>query len=112
MASPRASVTVVTGTIPGREVLLGECIASVFAQSREVEGHVIYAQSCTEGLWPPHHCALQQNVALAAVETEFCMRLADDDKLSGPQNQGHREVPLVFCGSGTRPPSYVSTAPS
>ena len=77
----RASVTVVTGTIPGREQLLGECIASVFAQTREAEGHIIFAQSCTEGLWPPHHCALQQNVALAAVETEFCMRLADDDKL-------------------------------
>ena len=29
--------------------------------------------------------------------------LADDDKLLGPQNQGHREVPLVFCGSGMAP---------
>ena len=77
----RSPVTVVTGTIPGREQLLGECIASVFAQTHEVEGHVIYAQSCTEGLWPPHHVALQQNVALAAVETTWTMRLADDDKL-------------------------------
>ena len=77
----RAPVTVVTATIPGREELLGECIASVYAQTREVEEHLVMAQSCTEGLWPPHHVAIQQNALLDAVKSTFTLRLADDDKL-------------------------------
>lgn len=77
----RAPVTVVTATIPGREALLGLTLASVYAQTVEVEAHLIMAQSCTEGLVPPQHVALQQNALLASVRSAFTMRLADDDQL-------------------------------
>jgi hypothetical protein len=77
----RAPVTVVTATIPGREELLGECLKSVYAQTVEVEEHLVMAQSCTEGLVPPQHVAIQQNVLLDKVKSTFCMRLADDDRL-------------------------------
>src|SRR5208283_202899 len=39
------------------------------------------AQSCTEGIFAPIHGAAQQNHILAAVQSEFAMRLADDDQL-------------------------------
>ena len=77
----RAPVTVVTATIPGREVLLMECLESVYRQSVEVEAHLVLAQSCTEGLPSPVHCAKMQNALLASVTTEWTMRLADDDLL-------------------------------
>ncbi|MGA3220554.1 MAG: hypothetical protein ABSE77_15970 [Acidimicrobiales bacterium] len=77
----RAPVTVVTATIPGREVLLTECVQSVYTQTVEVEAHLVLAQSCTEGLPGPVHCAKMQNALLWAVATEWTMRLADDDLL-------------------------------
>jgi hypothetical protein len=77
----RAPVTVLTATIPGREVLLHEAIESVYGQTVEVEAHLIMAQSTTEGLPSPQHCALQQNALLASVTTEWTLRLADDDLL-------------------------------
>jgi hypothetical protein len=77
----RAPVTVVTATIPGREKLLGECLASVFAQTIEVQAHLINAQSTTEGFYGPSHCAIQQNLLLESVQTPWMMRLADDDML-------------------------------
>ena len=78
---PRASVTVVTATIPEREYLLAEVLRSVYSQTVEVAAHLVMAQSCTDGLPPPVHCAIQQNQLLAAVGTEWTMRLADDDRL-------------------------------
>ena len=77
----RAPVTVITATIPGREVLLMECLESVYRQTVEVEAHLVLAQSCTEGLPSPVHCAKMQNALLASVGTEWTMRLADDDLL-------------------------------
>jgi len=77
----RAPITVVTATIPGREELLGKTLASVYAQTVEVEAHLVMAQSCTEGLVPPVHVALQQNHLLDSVKSAFTMRLADDDQL-------------------------------
>src|ERR1017187_9815448 len=77
----RAPITVVTATIPGREALLGLNLASVYEQTREVEGHLVIAQSCSEGLRPQVHVARQQNLLLDSVWTEFTMRLADDDRL-------------------------------
>jgi cellulose synthase/poly-beta-1,6-N-acetylglucosamine synthase-like glycosyltransferase len=77
----RAPITVVTASIPGREQLLGTTLASVYAQTVEVEAHLVMAQSCTEHLVPPHHVAIQQNWLLPAVRSEFTMRLADDDQL-------------------------------
>lgn len=77
----RAPITVLTPTIPGRSVLLTECVDSVYAQTTEVEAHLVLAQSCTEGLPSPVHCAQMQNKLLAAVDTEWTMRLADDDLL-------------------------------
>jgi hypothetical protein len=77
----RAPVTVLTATIPGREVLLLECLESVYRQTVEVEAHLVLAQSCTEGLPSPVHCAKMQNALLASVATEWTMRLADDDLL-------------------------------
>jgi hypothetical protein len=81
MDAVRAPVTVVTATIPGRETLLGLTLASVYVQTVEVECHLVMAQSITEGLVPPVHCAAQQNALLASVTSAFTMRLADDDRL-------------------------------
>ena len=77
----RAPITVLTATIPGRSVLLTECVDSVYAQTTEVEAHLVLAQSCTEGLPSPVHCAQMQNTLLNVVNTEWTMRLADDDLL-------------------------------
>ena len=79
--SARAPITVLTPTIPGREVLLAECVASVTAQTVEVANHLICSQSCSENLPSPVHCARMQNALLPAVRTEWTMRLADDDLL-------------------------------
>ena len=81
MPLPRADLTVLTATIPGREHLLAEALKSVYAQTLEVECHLVMAQSCSEGLQPTLHVGLQQNLLLRAVETEWVMRLADDDQL-------------------------------
>jgi hypothetical protein len=77
----RAPITVVTASIPGREKSLSDTIASVYAQTVEVESHLVIAQSCSEKLPSTLHCARQQNALLPAVSTEWTMRLADDDQL-------------------------------
>jgi len=77
----RASVTVLTATIPGREELLASCLKSVYSQTVEVQSHLVMAQSISDGLPGPQHCAIQQTALLSAVDTTFCMRLADDDQL-------------------------------
>jgi hypothetical protein len=74
----RASLTIITATIPGREESLGRTIASVFNQTVEVEAHLIMAQSITEGLPQPLHAAKQQNWPLPSVRSEWVARLADD----------------------------------
>lgn len=77
----RAPVTVLTATIPGREEMLSRCVESVYMQTHEVAAHLVMAQSCTEGLLPQTHVALQLNSLLAAVSTDFVMRLDDDNTL-------------------------------
>lgn len=105
----RAPVTVVTATIPGREELLGKCLASVYAQTREVEAHLVMAQSCSEGLTPPIHVAIQQNQLLRAVQTTWTMRLADDDQVLPHHVErllevaSHADVIYSFDASGDRP---------
>ena len=70
-----------TASIPGRETLLAETLKSVYNQTLEVECHLVMAQSITEKVQPTLHVSQQQNVLLRAVETEWTMRLADDDQL-------------------------------
>lgn len=106
----RAPVTVITPTIPGREVLLMECLESVYRQSVEVKAHLVFAQSCTEELPSPVHCALMQNRLLWSVTTEWTMRLADDDLLLPehiatlmPYFDEAADVIYTWDASGNRP---------
>jgi glycosyltransferase involved in cell wall biosynthesis len=76
-----ADVTVITPTIPGREQELARCLDSVYWQSTPPVAHVVIAkQRATD---EPRQVALAraQNQALRAVETEWVLRLADDDWL-------------------------------
>ena len=75
------SLTVLTPTIPGREDLLKACLRSVYEQRLPVEAHLVMAQPPIPGMSPQLHCARQQTQLLAAVQTDWCMRLADDDSL-------------------------------
>ena len=77
----RTDLTVITATIPGREVSLGQTLESVYQQNPEVEAHLVMAQSITDGLAQPHHASIMQNYLLPAVRTTWVMRLADDDRL-------------------------------
>jgi hypothetical protein len=89
-------------------VLLTECVDSVYAQTTEVEAHLVLAQSCTEGLPSPVHCAQMQNKLLAAVDTEWTMRLADDDLLL----PHHVETLLPYLSRPPRwPTEYEGTPP-
>ncbi len=106
---PPLSITVVTATIPGREELLGKCIASVYAQTRRLEAHLVMAQHTNPEMAGPQHCAVQQQWLLPAVTTDFTMRLADDDRLL--PNYGEAVAPYLdkadviysWDASGSRP---------
>lgn len=88
-------MTVVTASIPGREELLAKCVRSVYAQTKPVECHLVMAQPPQPGIVSVAHCARQQNLLLQAVETEWTMRLADDDRLL----PGHVEALLPWLSS-------------
>ena len=71
-------LTVLTPTIPGRESLLAECIASVFAQNLPVEAHYVAARR-RDGSVVQVHTAKQRNSVLTAATTEWVCALDDDD---------------------------------
>jgi hypothetical protein len=70
-------VTAITPTIPGREAMLAEAVASVNAQTVPVHSHLIRCQR-PFGRGIVHVCH-QFNALLAAVETEWFATLGDDD---------------------------------
>ena len=71
------NLTVLTPSIPGREHMLAECVASVNAQTTPATAHLIRC-SRPHGL-APLHLASQLNALLAAVQTDWVAVLADDD---------------------------------
>lgn len=73
--SERLSVAVVVATIPGREALLAEALASVAAQHRAPDQVVVEADPGRTG------AAATRNRALARVECDLVAWLDDDDVL-------------------------------
>jgi hypothetical protein len=74
-----APVTVLTVTIPGRETaMLGENIASVYAQTLPVTRQLICAHLCTDGPAMVQYVQAK-NLLLRAVQTEWVAVLNDDD---------------------------------
>lgn len=71
----RLSVAVVVATIPGREALLEEALASIAAQHRAPEQVVVEADPRRTG------AAATRNRALARVDTDLVAWLDDDDLL-------------------------------
>lgn len=66
-------ITVITATIPGREDMLAECVASVEAQTLPAKKHIIYRDSSRRGIrWA-------MNVLWPQVKTPWMQWLADDD---------------------------------
>ena len=68
-------VTFITGTIPGREHLLAEAVASVKAQTVTPADHLIAVDYQLRGGWRP------RNILAFAVETKWTHVLDDDDVL-------------------------------
>lgn len=83
-------VTVITPTIPPRTALLSEAIASVAAQSRPADEHMIYVDNKAEGQ------VAMRNRMLPAVTTEWFAFLDDDDRLL----PNHLEA-LIACAEET-----------
>lgn len=104
-----APITVITATIPGREELLGRCLASVYNQNVPVVMQLVCAQPPIESMPAPVHCALMQNSLLPAVTSEWVMRLADDDRLLPFHTQtvlpylDDADVVYTFDAGGSRP---------
>ena len=73
-----ADLTVIIPTLPGREHLLAEALASVWAQTVRPECVIVRAQEAP-GRLGPVHIALQRNAILAAVTTTWVATLDDDD---------------------------------
>jgi hypothetical protein len=74
-----APVTVVTVTIPGREELLAESIASIFAQTVPVERQLICAHLVTTTEEAQVHYSAAKNLMLPAVRSPWVAVLNDDD---------------------------------
>lgn len=74
-------VTVATPSIPGRERLLREAMASVQAQTVKPRAHLVRVQEPPEGVPRTVHVAQQRNRLLCAVDSEWCATLDDDDLL-------------------------------
>lgn len=72
-------ITVTTASVPGREQLLAEAIASVNAQTSRPFAHLVRVQEPPGGQLSPLHLASQRNALLDAVETEWLAVLDDDD---------------------------------
>lgn len=81
--APRLDVTVLTATIPGREQLLAQCIASVYGQSRRPTAHLIMADPPDQGLPPTVHLVEMLRELMPSVSTEWVMRLDDDCAVQG-----------------------------
>lgn len=77
----RAPITIITPTIPGREIHISHCMKSVSNQTLKVESHHIQCQDTEDDLLPIVHLSKQLNELLAGVETKWVMCLDDDDEL-------------------------------
>lgn len=88
-------ITVITPTIPGREHLLQEAIASVDQQTIRPTYHFIYVDTDQDGP------AITRNRMLADVETEWVAFLDDDDLLDRHHldilGSGHADVRASYC---------------
>lgn len=69
------AVSILTPTIPGREPLLAECLASVRAQTIDSFEHVVELDARREG------CSVAMNRAAARANGAWFLPLADDDIL-------------------------------
>jgi glycosyltransferase involved in cell wall biosynthesis len=69
------SVTVITATMPGREALLAESLASVTAQTAKPADHLVAIDYVQRGGARP------KNLLASAVESEWTATLDDDDVL-------------------------------
>lgn len=74
-----APITVLTVTIPGREQLLAENLASVYAQTVPVQRQLICAHLATTTEQPMVQYSRAKNEMLAAVDTDWIAVLNDDD---------------------------------
>lgn len=74
-----SDVTFITATIPGREHLLAEAVASVKAQTVPAADHLIAIDYQLKGGWRP------RNLLASAVETKW-MHVLDDDDLLNPEH--------------------------
>jgi hypothetical protein len=74
-----APITVLTCTIPGREQLLAENIASVHAQSIPVACQLIHSHVDDPAVQPMVQYAAAKNALLPAVQTPWVAVLNDDD---------------------------------
>jgi hypothetical protein len=74
-----APITVLTVTIPGREHLLAEQVATIFAQTVPVERQLICAHLPTTSEEPQVHYSAAKNSMLPAVSTPWVAVLNDDD---------------------------------
>ncbi len=70
-------LTVLTPSIPGREAMLAENVASVNAQTVPVAAHLVRCQRPSGAA--AAHLGSQFNALLRAVDTEWVAVLADDD---------------------------------
>lgn len=69
----RPMVSVITATIPGREAMLEECVASVHAQTFDHWEHLVLLDEKREG------CSVMCNRMVAEARGEWLFLLADDD---------------------------------
>lgn len=67
------SITVTTASLPSRTAMLGECIASIAAQTVRPLAHLVAVDTARAG------SSAMRNVLLAAVRTEWTAVLDDDD---------------------------------
>ena len=62
--------------------MLEECMRSVYEQTVPVARHLVAVEEMATDIPRPVAIARAQNALLAAVETEWVLRLADDDELT------------------------------
>lgn len=79
-------VSVITATIEGRERMLGECVASVEAQTFRDWEHIIEYDADREG------CSVMVNRAVARAKGEWLFLIADDDLMLPGCLQSHLDA--------------------
>ncbi len=76
-----APVSVITPTIPGRELKLAECISSVYKQTVPPVEHLIRASWMFSGIHHRVHISSQRNALSRAASEPWLAFLDDDDRL-------------------------------